>query len=232
MHLIQSTPEKIIIRMSANVSLANALRRSVNEVKTLAIDEVEIFKNDSALYDEFIANRLGLIPLRTEASMNDKTEISLKLSKVGPGVAVSGDIEGNAEVVYSAIPITLLERGQELELVAIARLGTGTEHDKHTPGLCFYRHLSLVHSKNPQVVRLIDQSKGLIASEKRQDSILCDIDEATCEEIERLEPGAVSDADELLFFVESFGHLPAKEILLQAIRVLGHNVEAFERALK
>lgn len=232
MHIIHNTPEKIIVRMPAQVSLANALRRSVNEIKTLAIDEVEIYKNDSALYDEFIANRIGLIPLKTEVSMNDKTEVQLKLSKTGPGVVVAGNLEGTADVVYSSIPITLLEKGQELEVVASARLGTGAQHEKHTPGLCFYRHLSLVNSKNAQVARLVEQSKGVISPEKHKDGWLGDFDEATIDEIERLETGSVQDADEMLLFIESFGHFPAKEILLQAIRVLGQNLEAFEHAFK
>ena len=60
MEIIQKTAEKLILRMPANESLANAIRRSVSEVPTLAIEEVEIFKNDSALYDEMLAHRLGL----------------------------------------------------------------------------------------------------------------------------------------------------------------------------
>jgi len=49
MEVIEESPEKLIFRMSANYSLANAIRRSLDEVPVLAFDEVEIFKNDSAL---------------------------------------------------------------------------------------------------------------------------------------------------------------------------------------
>ena len=65
MEVVKKTPELLVIRTEANESLANAIRRSVSEVPTLAIDEVEIFKNDSALYDEMLALRLGLVPLKT-----------------------------------------------------------------------------------------------------------------------------------------------------------------------
>lgn len=231
MHVVTKTPEKLILRMPANESLANALRRSVAEVPTLAIDEVEIFKNDSAIYDEMLAHRLGLVPLRTEKSMTAKTRIDLKLSKTGPCTIYAEDLKGDAEIVEPKIPLTILGNGHKLELVATAALGKGVEHAKCLPALCFYRHLKEV-SASQETDAIIQRSRGLIKPEKKGNSWLCDLNDAEVDSITRLDKSAVKDAEELLFVIESFGQMDAKDIFLKALDALEENVEAIEKALK
>ncbi|MDI6810981.1 MAG: DNA-directed RNA polymerase subunit D, partial [archaeon] len=65
---------------------ANALRRAmIAEVPKLAIDEVEIHENTSLLYDEQLALRLALIPLKTDLSVFSPDErVSLTLEAISP----------------------------------------------------------------------------------------------------------------------------------------------------
>ena len=231
MKVVQKTPGKLVFRGEINHSLANAIRRSVEEISSLAIDEVEFFKNDSALYDEFLAHRLGLVPLRTDSKMGQKTSISLKLKKIGPCNVYSGDLKGGAKVVFDKIPLTLLEKGQELELVATAKLGKGIEHTKHVPGLCYYRHILEVKS-SPQIDQIVESSKSLINPEKKGSKWICDLPEADVDKILKIDKNSVGDSKELLLFIESFGHLDAEIILTKAINALDSNLNDFEKALK
>lgn len=54
-----------------DISMANSLRRvMIAEVPTICIDLVEFHDNNSCLLDEYLAHRLGLIPLRSKRSMD------------------------------------------------------------------------------------------------------------------------------------------------------------------
>src|SRR3989338_10467263 len=129
MEYIDEKENKLVFSVEINESLANAIRRYVNEVPSLAVDEVEIMKNDSALYDETVAHRIGLIPLKTD-KVKEGEVVQLKLNVSREGPVYSGDLKGGADVVYGKIPITILQAEQEMEILATARLGTGKEHAK------------------------------------------------------------------------------------------------------
>ena len=62
--ILDLTPDTIKFALTGcDVSLANALRRvMISEVPTLAPHLVSITENTSVLHDEFLCQRIGLIP--------------------------------------------------------------------------------------------------------------------------------------------------------------------------
>jgi DNA-directed RNA polymerase subunit D len=232
MEIISKTPERIVIRTDNNYSLLNAVRRSVEEIPVLAIDEVEIFKNDSALYDEVLAHRIGLIPLKNEGKVSSKSSATLSLKKSGPCTVYSGDFKGDIEVVYDSIPITILEKDQEIELSATVNAGNGLIHAKYVPGLIYYRNLFEVKSGNVKIDSIVQDSKGPLKPEKKGNKWTCDLTDYQAEEIKRLDKESISDSSEFLLFVESFGILDSDKILAKSIESLQDNLESFEKSLK
>ena len=65
-----------------DVSMANAIRRIIlAEVPTMAIELVEMEENDTVLFDEFIAHRMGLIPLSSHGVGDIPPDEGVTLSK-------------------------------------------------------------------------------------------------------------------------------------------------------
>ncbi len=232
MELIENTPERLVLRMDAKYGLANAIRRSIDEVPVLAFDEVEFFKNGSALYDEVLAHRIGLIPLKTDKKMTAKTRLDMKLVKKGPNWVYSGDFKGGVKLIHDNMPITLLDEGQEIELVATATLGKALDHAKYSAGLYYYKELVEVKSGKSEVEKIIKDSRGLIKPEKTGSKWVCDLKDAEIDTIKKLDKDAVQDSGEIIVFIESWGQMPAKDILAGAIGALEKNLAEFEKSIK
>jgi DNA-directed RNA polymerase subunit D len=196
---------KFVIK-GVKVRFANALRRAmITEVPKFAIDEVNIHENTSLLYDEQLASRLALIPLKTDLrdySADDVVSLTLKAispERAGYTVVYSKELissDPEVEAAFEDIPVVKLIstereiRGirtvarQMISLEAIARQGRGKKHAKWQPvTVCSYKD----------------------------------------------RPG--EDKNGLLFSVESDGALPVDEIVVEAARIMREKCESVVNGL-
>ena len=144
-------PKKAVIKIDEiEPYFVNSLRRvMISNLPKLAVDNVVIYDNTSALFDEIIAHRLGLIPIPTDLSLlNFRDECTCKgkgcpsctvrytLSKEGEGTVLSGDLqpaEKSWAITEAKIPIVELYGDQRLILEVEAILGRSKNHAKWIP---------------------------------------------------------------------------------------------------
>jgi DNA-directed RNA polymerase subunit D len=236
MKIIKNTSEEICFAAEMSESLANAIRRSVLEIPVLAIDEVEFVKNDSVLYDEVLALRLGLLPLKMDKNMKmpdqcsckgkgcSKCTIQLKLEAKEPGFVYSKELKGSAKPVYSDVPLVYLNEGQELELIAFARLGKGIEHTKYSPGLSYYRNVAELEG-NKKDSKIIERYPKGILEFKDGEIKLIDKYKTEFYDTDKNLDFRIVPGKELVFCIESWGQMPAKEILFEAVKALKENLK-------
>jgi len=228
----------------------NALRRyAMTEVPVMAIEDVEFRKNDSILYDEIIALRLGLIPLKTDLKSYDlppeegprsaKNELKMTLKAKGPGIVYASDMKSKdpkIKSVYPKIPIVKLSEGQNLEFEATAILGRGSDHSKFNSCLAYYqKRANIKIKKQPEnkkeVAELCPKKvfdvKGGKLSVKNQDAcILCN----QCTDVANSEIEITTD-DAYIFTIESWGQLSTKDIFKQALVEVNAQLDAFDKVL-
>ncbi len=251
---IKESKEKIsfIIRDSS-YSFVNALRRSIFEIPVLAIDEVEFTKNDSALYDEILAHRLGLIPIKAPKNFTEREECSckgkgylkctasFKLKAKGPCTVYSKDLKSKgAEVVFKEMPLVILAKDQELELSTEATLGKGKIHAKFSPGIAWFNSIPIV-KLNKETESYIDliavcPKKAIIGKGNKIEinELKCDLCEACIEYCNKnnKNPLDISFSEkDFIFNIESFGQIEASKIFLESLDALNKNLTELEKTI-
>jgi DNA-directed RNA polymerase subunit D len=239
MEIIKRENNKIAFKTEMEESVANAIRRYLGHIQVLAVDEVEISKNDSPLYDETIAHRIGLIPLKTDKTVNEKTVASLKLSTDKEGIIYSGELKGGVKVAYDKIPITLINKGQEFELTAKVRAGRGIEHAKFSSGLMFYRNLANAKIEKDCPREILEScKKSMVKTEGGkiiiQDIYGNDVCEAAIEKYmkEGKTQIEIIPSDELIITVESFGQMDPEDMFKKSIEALKKDLATVEKKVE
>ena len=164
---------------------ANRLRQAMfAEVATLAIDDVHIFSNTGILIDEMLVHRLGLIVL-SSSETNKETEFELKIKcqevEITQGyMNVTADmLNSNNPDVYVVHPqtiITKLRPGEEINLKAFVKKGTGKEHAKWCPVSCVGYQTEYLENESIRITMVIESVGGLSAAEiLRQAQTLIDV---------------------------------------------------------
>ncbi len=181
--LAESDQEVLLQLDGIDRSYANAIRRfCIAEVPSMAIDDIVILENSSVLYDEILAHRLGMIPLRTDLERYvlpekcdcgsplgcQKCRVLLVLDAVAydkPRTVLSSDLvseDRDIKPVSPNIPIVKLAAGQSVKLEAYARLGKGKEHAKWQPATV----AALSDGKGEGVFMLRVESSGALPAKE------------------------------------------------------------------
>ncbi len=227
----------------AGAPLLNALRRTaMTSVPVLAIDEISLYNNDSVMFDEMLAHRLALIPLKTDSKYKIGDTLKLLLDKEGPGTVYSRDIESTdpkVEVANKKIPITKLKKGDKLKLEAIAVMNSGKEHAKWQPGIIAYKEVpSITNSKNCNMCKecikacsknLLEEKAGKIVLKDAIECTLCGECRDACSK-NALEISTTGDS--FMLSIEPSGALPTNEIISKTVEVLEKKTEEFRKEVK
>lgn len=251
----KKTKRMVLEVEGTTAAFMNAIRRTIVEfVPTMAIELVEFSKNDSILYDEIIANRLGLVPLKTDLksyilpeedeAASLKSTVKLTLKGKGPGVITAGQLKSKDPKivpVFEDMPIAKLLKDQHLVFEATAQLGRGYEHAKWSPGHVWYRYkqnLKLNAKKiddpkafvgnTPLDIFTLKKGKVEVDSKKEAAYLL------TIKTLDAWDHEAITiDTDTKTFtlHIEPWGQLPVKVMVQEASTILQEECKALAIAL-
>jgi len=252
-------PKKAIIKIEdIRPYFVNALRRiMLSELPKLAVNDVVIYDNTSALFDEIIAHRLGLVPIPTDLSLLSFRDecvckgkgcpnctVRYTLSKEGEGTVYSGDLqpaEKSWAIKEDKIPIVKLYGDQRLILEIEAVLGRGRDHAKwqaiQAPA---YRMESIIEfdkKRIDNVKEFINKLPGELISIKGDKLILKDITKLSVIESfidkEKIDYITIKrDPTKFIFSFETDGSFTAKEAIVESVNILQKKYEELGKLLK
>lgn len=252
--IIESRNDYLVMRFEgADAAYMNTLRRfAMTEVPTLAVERVEYGKNNSIMYDEMLAHRIGLLPLTTDlagysekethgepGNPSNEVQLTLKVAKAkDKHVVTAGEFttsDPKVKPVQGGMPLTTLLEGQDLELVAYAELGRGKEHMKWSPCLATHKHYPhITITKQPKNAQKVAERYPGVFEVKGDKLVLAHNGGAHLADVELdLDDGeaTIEHRDDFILEIESWGQLPAKTILEEALKRYSEELEVFAKTL-
>jgi DNA-directed RNA polymerase subunit D len=241
-----------------DVYFVNSLRRvMLAELPKLAIDDVIVYDNTSALFDEMISHRLGLIPIptdlqilafRNECKCDGKgcpsCTVRYTLSKEGEGVVYSGDLQPehpSFAITETTIPIVELTKDQRVILEVEAVLGRGRDHAKWQVVLApRYRMETVItvdKKRMNDVKAFIEELPKDLVELKGDKLEVKDISKMPVLEtyIEKNKADYITikkDPTKLTFSFETDGSMSAKAALQESVNILTKKYEEFRGLIK
>lgn len=226
-----------------NYTFLNTLRRTVmTTVPCLAIDEVQIYNNDSVTFDELLSNRLGLLPIKTDVATYKKGDkVKLVLEKVGPCTVTSKDIkctDPKIEILDKKIIITKLGKEESLKLEMTAVMNTGSEHARFQPAIVAYNQLAEIDNDTVKDAKAIveEMPKGSVEFRAGKLFFADPYNLANQNQhIDILRKHNVNvnySETDFILTVETTGQLTAKEVLDSAVNSMVAKLDELDEAVK
>ena len=247
-------PKSAVITIEdAPIYIINSIRRiMLAELPKLAIEDVIIYDNTSALFDEIIAHRLGMIPIPTDLDILTFREtcvcggegcpnctVRYTLSKEGEGTVYSGDLQPTDPrwaIKEDKIPIVKLYGDQRLILEAEAILGRGRDHAKWqaviSPGYRFIPEITIDPKKIEDAKEFIKALPENLVTLKDNTLELKDIKKLPVLEsyIDKNDIDFITikyETGNIQFNFETDGSLTAEDALIHSIKILEEKFEEF-----
>lgn len=243
--------------IDARPALMSAIRRiMLADLPKLAIEDVTVYENSSSMFDEIVAHRLGLLPIKTDLDLfvpRDQCTCGgegcpsctaiYTLTKEGAGMVYSGDLQAanpNAPLADLGVPIVKLGPGQRLMLEATAVMGKGRDHAKWQP-------VTAVGYKQYPVITIGKECNSCGACEKvcPRGILVVRGNKVTVRELERCSLcGACQEACDLraitvkgddskvIFKYETDGSLSAKDAFVRSLELMDAGLAAIEDDIK
>jgi len=252
-------PKKAVIKFEdTSLYFANSLRRiMISELPKLAVDNVVIYDNTSALFDEIISHRLGLIPIPTDLGLLSfrkdcvckgkgcpNCTVRYTLSKEGEGTIFSGDLqpaEKSWAITEDKITIVELFGDQRLILEVEAVLGCGKDHAKwqpvQAPGYKMETVVEVDTKRKDDLDKFISKlPKNLVELKGNKLELKDPSQLAVLEQIIDKEKADFitikKDPSKLTFTFETDGALSAKDVLIQSSKLLSEKYKELGKKLK